>query len=433
MAIEDIKWISDSLTVIREILKTKKGKLGTGIFVIVVGIGIWKILCPPTTKQLSFEVLDETNNNPLHPATVILHKAGGEPASAPTNRQGIVSFSIKENDACSEAKASAPKYESNEASSSELISNCFKIKDTIKIKLKPETKVSFKIMTEGNGRAIIGASVTLDLENKKENKATVDGGMVSFTVHSLDKCINLTVENEGYETKKITSPTLIPSCHTMRATTDVKLKKDVPDSQPVTGTDLNGKRADFIFSSLTDKYAWEYGSSKNLVLRSSQNNEQKPIDAKQEIKKYLSNPAILADIKDSEMLIAIGSSSCEGYQTTEEDRAKERGSVIKEALKEFPDKPRGKEIPAFTLGQYVNSVCNSNRVSTDIQRRLLIVRVVKDNGADIPSALNDAANQDVVKKWLSDYLIRGDKGNGIRPYGDLDIKKYSGYNRFNPY
>jgi hypothetical protein len=432
--------VNNILALLSGILKldTKKGKyiaigLAALTSVLIIGI-ILRVFIFPSSKQVFFIVSDELTGNPLESVAVTLEKNGQKPQTASTDNRGIVPFDIKETDSCSKATARIDGYSLGLADNSRLLTDCSKITSTIPIKIKPERDISFRIVDEDSEKAVINAAVTLNLKIEKVSPKKTDAkGVVSFPISSSDQCVELVVEIDGYNRKRLEHPNLIENCYGQQIQ-ELKLKKKVPDSPEVTGKSPDGKKADFIFSSLIDGYAWKLGDSKKIVLRGKNDSKQEPVDAKQSIISYLSNPTFLADIKDSEMLIAIGSSSCEGQKSAEEDRAKERGEVIREALKNLPEKPRGKDIPAFTLGQYVNPVCESNLVSTDIQRRLLIVRVVKmDAGTNIPLALNDAARQNVVKKWLQEYLLLGDNGNGIRPYSDLDIKKFSGYSKFNPY
>jgi eukaryotic-like serine/threonine-protein kinase len=193
-------------------------------------------------------------------------------------------------------------------------------------------------------------------------------------------------------------------------------KKLIPDPPPVDGEDDKQRKATFSFESLLTKYTWEYGKIDTLS-----DGVKGGILAEKEIIEELSHPVLSENIKNSQVVIAVGLASCEGETTMENRRASQRAKVIKNALQKLDSKPPGETIYVLELGQYKTSECpSSNSTNTELQRRLLIIRVTrKDDDVDLEQALKNVINRNEIRKWLLEYLL----GNSSEKLSPLKSEK----------
>jgi hypothetical protein len=289
----------------------------------------------------------------------------------------------------------------------------------------PEKEISFQVVN-GNARSgeavpIQGALVTLQVSGKKvESSPTRIDGRVYFSVKESDECTGLTVEMPGYDSKPVLYPALIPKCFNLFNTTIIPLRKKnrIPEPPPVIGLDSSGKKATFKFTSLLTKYTWAYGKSNELAEQSDSG--ERLVNAESTIQEELSHLTFKQDIENSKTIVAVGLSSCEGITGVETKRAQRRAGVIKEALTKLAYKPDG-DILMLILGQYQDENCSSDRSSTALQRRLLIIRVTQqDLDVNLDEAVNNALSVQEIRKWLLQYLA-----GSTSPLKTLDINKYS--------
>jgi hypothetical protein len=290
----------------------------------------------------------------------------------------------------------------------------------------PEKKISFQVVN-GDERPekvmpIQGALVTLQVSGKKvETSQTPIDGRVYFSVKESDECTGLTVEMSGYDNKPVLYPALIPKCFNLSNTTIIPLRKKnrIPEPDPVIGIDSSGRKATFKFTSLLTKYTWAYGKSNELAEQIDSG--ERLVNAESTIQEELSHLTFKQDIENSKTIIAVGLASCEGSIESEKKRAETRARVIKNTLEKLTYKPDG-DILVLTLGQYRDKNCSSNRSFTAIQRRLLIIRVTKqDPEVNLDQAVDNAFSIQEIQKWLLQYLA-----SSTSPLKTLDIKNYSG-------
>jgi hypothetical protein len=289
--------------------------------------------------------------------------------------------------------------------------------------LVPEKEISFRILDgDTNERTAVGnASVTLESNGKKgQSFPTNIQGRVTFKVKSSDICSKVVVAHQAYKEKVLESEPLIPNCYDIIATPEILItkKKVIPDPPPIVEEDDNHKKATFNFESLLTQYTWEFEKVNTLS-----NGVKGGILAEKEIIQELSHPVLNEDIKNSQAIIAVGLASCEGETKTENRRASLRAKVIKSALQKLDSKPRGETIYVLELGQYKTSDCNST--NTELQRRLLIIRVTrKDDVINLKQALRKVVDRDEIREWLLPYLLGKRKPSPLKGE-NIDASNYS--------
>jgi serine/threonine protein kinase len=178
-------------------------------------------------------------------------------------------------------------------------------------------------------------------------------------------------------------------------------KKGEVDYFPyVQGTDSQGKTAEFNVAVLSREYKWQLGSSYQVKY----NDRLIPIDS---IKSDLEAEGIQRIMENPGQIISVGTASCEGSPTQEEQRAFERSQQIQLLSKKlFSQVPSVKNYRLLNLGQFRRDNCNPNQDETSYQRSIIIIGVKQET----PGVILDEALRSRLEK---------------KPFGDFQLNDYS--------
>ena len=187
------------------------------------------------------------------------------------------------------------------------------------------------------------------------------------------------------------------------------------------GKDKSGKKATFDFSTLIYDYAWKLGESNKVESYAG-----KSLDAEPFLIESLRSSKISLKIQSASDLIAVGAASCEGTQSSEEQRAEQRARVIRGAIDKSNIKVPG-QIYILLLGQYKASNCSAqNPQDTRSQRGFTVIHVKqKDDGVNLEEALKDAVTRASRDKAFQEELRKSLRNPSISPLGSLNADKYS--------
>jgi hypothetical protein len=144
---------------------------------------------------------------------------------------------------------------------------------------------------------------------------------------------------------------------------------------------------------LDGSYDWEYEKTEKLSYRG--NNE----DFDSFFQKRLKYPLMQDKLKDYLDVISVGMASCEGWPSTEKDRAMGRAKNMSEVVtKSIPYGSTIENYYMLNLGQFVTKQCSSDSQSTSWQRKILFIGVThKETKYITPQALCKSFS--VLKKY----------------------------------
>ena len=197
------------------------------------------------------------------------------------------------------------------------------------------------------------------------------------------------------------------------ATDPCKSSSNKPQCQPVSaipqgdvisygyviGEDSQGRSAEFKVSILSYKYRWHVESIDQV---SSQGSTQ--IISLKDLVPKLKLDGIYKIMDNPNMVISVGTASCEGDNSTEEKRAEQRAEKIQqEVVKKLFEV---KYYPTLNLGRHTSDSCGKE--PTEFQRAVIIIGVRKETkGIILKEALYDAISKRIKDFKLSDYSLGG--------------------------
>lgn len=162
--------------------------------------------------------------------------------------------------------------------------------------------------------------------------------------------------------------------------------------------DRQGKSAEFNMAILTEEFRWHPGSSTEV---SSIDAKSKPL---KDLKTFLERKGIVKIMENPNQIIAIGTSSCEGSQQEEEDRAKERAKTIQQDLGRAIFAV--KDYPILNLGQYRRDTCSRSAKDNSFQRSVILVGIRRESkGVVLNQALHSRLKNISKDFKLEDYSL----------------------------
>jgi eukaryotic-like serine/threonine-protein kinase len=186
-------------------------------------------------------------------------------------------------------------------------------------------------------------------------------------------------------------------CNRIAEKPQVDKEKDVVYFPYEPGADSQGKTAEFNLVILSASYRWKIASSDAVQLP----NQNKFINLSN-LKSKLEQDGILEVMENPARIIAVGTASCEGELTQEENRAFQRAYNIQENLakKIFTVK----DFRILNLGQNKTSDCVPNPEITSFQRSIIIIGVKKEaKGVILEEALRDRLSGKIAGLNLEEY------------------------------
>jgi uncharacterized protein YjbI with pentapeptide repeats len=167
----------------------------------------------------------------------------------------------------------------------------------------------------------------------------------------------------------------------------------------VIGEDSQGRSAEFKVSILSNKYRWQVQSSDQV---SSQGSTQ--VISLKDLVPILKLDRIYEIMDNPNMVISVGTASCEGDNSTEEQRAEKRAEKIQQEIVE--NLFAVKYYPTLNLGRHTSDSCGKE--PTEFQRAVIIIGVRKETkGIILKEALYDAISKRIKDFKLSDYSLGG--------------------------
>ncbi len=167
----------------------------------------------------------------------------------------------------------------------------------------------------------------------------------------------------------------------------------------LTATDSSGKSAQINMAVLSDRYEWQLASSDTLRLKGK--TETFPIS---NLKQELEKQGIFKIMDNPNRIIALGTASCEGTGTEEENRAMNRAKTIQEKL--MKQLFAVKEYRILNLGQFKRDNCQRDAAGTSFQRSLVIVGMRKESaGLAVKEAVYRRLGKTIKHLNLNDYSL----------------------------
>jgi eukaryotic-like serine/threonine-protein kinase len=167
----------------------------------------------------------------------------------------------------------------------------------------------------------------------------------------------------------------------------------------LTATDKRGNSAQINMAVLSDRYEWELASADRIRLKGQ--NQTLPIAA---LKEELEKQGIFQIMENPNRIISLGTASCEGADTEEENRAMNRAKTIQEQLVKQLFQVR--EYRILNLGQFKRDNCQRNTTGTSFQRSLVIVGMRKETeGLIIKDAVYNRLSKTIKNFNLNDYSL----------------------------
>jgi eukaryotic-like serine/threonine-protein kinase len=162
--------------------------------------------------------------------------------------------------------------------------------------------------------------------------------------------------------------------------------------------DREGKSAEINMAILSDRYEWKLASNDRVKLKGK--TESIPIsDLTKEMEK---SKDIFKVMDNPNRIIAIGTASCEGTNSTEESRAMNRATTIQTEIvqKLF----EVKEYRILNLGRFNRADCQKNPMGTSFQRSLVIIGMRNESdGLEVKAALYKRLGTTIKDFNLQDY------------------------------
>ncbi|HBL11336.1 MAG TPA: hypothetical protein DD379_07995 [Cyanobacteria bacterium UBA11162] len=177
-------------------------------------------------------------------------------------------------------------------------------------------------------------------------------------------------------------------------------KGDVDYFPYVEGTDSQGRTAEFNIAVLSREYKWKLGS----YFEVKYNDQTITLDA---LQSNLEQEGIQRLMENPSEIISVGTASCEGSRSTEEQRAFERAKQIQLLAKKlFSNVPTVQNYRLLNLGQFKREGCDSDQDLTSYQRSIIIIGVRQQTeGVILDEALRSRLEQ--------------------KPFGDFRLEDYS--------
>ncbi|MEA5574929.1 serine/threonine-protein kinase [Anabaena sp. UHCC 0451] len=162
------------------------------------------------------------------------------------------------------------------------------------------------------------------------------------------------------------------------------------------GKDSQGRVAEFNIAVLSVEYKWQLGSTYQIKY----NDEIINLDS---LKSKLEEEGIQRIMENPSEIISVGTASCEGDVTAEQNRALERSKQIQLLAKKiFSNTTSVKGYRLLNLGQFQRKDCQASQDSTAYQRSIIIIGVKKQaEGVILDEALRDR----LEKKPFADFKL----------------------------